>query len=208
VRRAVLRRSAVPSRAARASRHLRRRRGARPDRLRTRPQADGVFPVGGTQDHRRPFRRSGMIFSLRKRIHQLAGELLRAHIAPGRVAAAVLLGCIVGCTPFFGLHIFICIALAWVLRLNQVIVYGAANLSVPPMIPLIGLAAVQLGEKILHGRWLPLTRASFAEKGAHQIAALFFVDWLVGGVVLGAAIGAVAGGIAWRILSRRSRTPI
>ena len=136
-----------------------------------------------------------MIFSLRKRIHQLAGELLRAHIAPRKVALAVLVGCIVGCTPLFGLHIFVCIALAWLFRLNQVIVYGAANLSVPPMIPLIGFFSVQLGEKILHGRWLPLTRASFAGQGAHDIAKLFFVDWLVGGVAFGALVGAVAGTI-------------
>jgi uncharacterized protein (DUF2062 family) len=149
-----------------------------------------------------------MILSLRRRIHQLAGELVRAHIGPGRVAAAVLVGCIVGCTPFFGLHIFICIALAWVFSLNQVIVYGAANLSVPPMIPILGFASVQLGEKILHGRWLPLTRAAFAGQGAHQIATTFFFDWLVGGVVLGAAIGLCAGGIAWRVLAIRNRTPI
>jgi uncharacterized protein (DUF2062 family) len=149
-----------------------------------------------------------MIFSLRKRIHQLAGELLRAHIAPGKVAAAVLVGCIVGCTPLFGLHIFVCIALAWLLRLNQVIVYGAANLSVPPMIPIIGFASVQLGERLLHGRWLPLTRAAFSEKGAQQIAKMFFVDWLLGGVVFGAIVGAIAGGVAWRILSRRQRTPV
>jgi len=166
------------------------------------------FPSVGPKTIVARLRRSGMIFSLRKRIHQLAGELLRAHMAPGRVAAAVLLGCIVGCTPLFGLHIFVCIALAWVLRLNQVIVYGAANLSVPPMIPIIGLVSVQLGEKLLHRRWLPLTRAAFADKGAHEIAKLFFVDWLVGGVVLGAAIGAVAGSITWRILLRRKKTPI
>jgi len=150
-----------------------------------------------------------MIFSLRKRIHQLAGELLRANLAPRKVALAVLVGCIVGCTPLFGLHIFVCIALAWLFRLNQVIVYGAANLSVPPMIPLIGFFSVQLGEKILHGRWLPLTRASFAGQGAHQIAKMFFVDWLVGGVALGTLVGAVAGTIAWRILlSRRTKTEI
>ena len=151
-----------------------------------------------------------MIFftSLRKRIHELGGQLLRAHIAPGRVAAAVLVGCIVGCTPLFGFHILLCIGLAWLFRLNQVIVYGSAHLSSPPLIPLIGFASVQLGERVLHGHWLLLRRSNFANQAARQLAQQFFVDWLVGGVILGAAIGVVAGAIAWRITAvRRDRTP-
>jgi uncharacterized protein (DUF2062 family) len=150
-----------------------------------------------------------MIFSLRKRIHELAGQMVRAHVAPPRVAAAVLLGCIVGCTPLFGLHIFICIALAWLLRLNQVIVYGAANLSVPPMIPLVGFASVQLGERMLHGRWLSLSRAQFAGQGARRIAEEFFFDWMLGGMTLGAVVGLIAGGVVWRMLvARRPLEPI
>jgi uncharacterized protein (DUF2062 family) len=144
---------------------------------------------------------------LRRRLHAALRQLLHAHTAPGRLAAAVLVGCIVGCTPLFGLHLPLCIALAWLLGLNQVVVYGAANLSVPPMIPFLGVASVQLGERLLHHRWLVLQRADFSSWHAtREIAHRFFADWMVGGVCLGAAIGLGAGGAAYAILvARRAR---
>ncbi len=140
---------------------------------------------------------------LRRRLRALADTLVHEHTAPARLGAAVLLGCIVGCTPLFGLHFFVCVALAWLFGLNKLVVYGAANLSIPPMVPLLGFASVQLGERVLHGRWLALLRSDFQLGNVRALARLFFVDWLVGGLLLGAAIGAVAGGATWAILAAR-----
>ncbi|HEY2743412.1 MAG TPA: DUF2062 domain-containing protein [Polyangia bacterium] len=140
---------------------------------------------------------------MRKRLRELWRTIVHEHTAPGRIAAAIVVGAIVGCTPLFGLHIVVCLALAWLLGLNKLVVYGAANLSIPPMVPLIGFASVQLGERILHGRWLGLHRADFALANIRTLARTFFVDWMIGGVVLGAAIGVLAGGIVWALLSAR-----
>jgi uncharacterized protein (DUF2062 family) len=142
--------------------------------------------------------------AIRKRIRAFADLLLHEHTAPGRVAAAIFVGAVVGCTPIFGLHIVACIALAYLFRLNKIIVYGAANLSIPPMVPILGFTSVQLGERILHGRWLALHRADFALKNVKTLARTFFVDWTVGGIVLGATVGLVAGGITWAIMSARN----
>jgi uncharacterized protein (DUF2062 family) len=143
---------------------------------------------------------------LRKKVHELARHILHEHTEPSRVAAAIVVGCIVGCTPLFGLHIVLCLALAWVLGLNQVIVYGAANLSIPPMIPLLGFLSVQLGEQVLHRHWLTLHRADFTWSGTREIAHRFFAAWLVGGTLLGAAIGLCAGTIVYTILILRRQT--
>lgn len=149
-----------------------------------------------------------MIGALRRRLHELAMHLVRQHRQPGRLAAAVLVGAIVGCTPFFGLHFFICVALAWLLRLNQVVVYGAANVSIPPMIPVLGFASVQLGERALNGRWLSLSMSDFSWKQAPVLAQTFFVDWLVGGLVIGAAIGLAGAAATWAwAVRRRARQP-
>jgi uncharacterized protein (DUF2062 family) len=142
---------------------------------------------------------------LRQKLHELWRHLLHEHTAPARLGAAVLLGCIIGCTPFFGLHIVLCVALAWLLGLNQLVVYGAANLSIPPLVPFIGFASVQLGERLRHGRWLNLVRDDFRLAHVRATATLFFGDWLVGGIALGAAIGVVAGGAVWLVLSLRRR---
>ncbi|HZS40245.1 MAG TPA: DUF2062 domain-containing protein [Polyangia bacterium] len=139
------------------------------------------------------------------RVKNLVRALLRQHTSPARLAAAVLVGCVVGCTPLFGLHILICVALAWLLRLNQVAVYAAANVSLPPLVPLLGFASVQLGERLLHRRWLALARADFTWSGAPALARRFFADWLVGGVAVGAALGVALGAIVYVVAAARRR---
>jgi uncharacterized protein (DUF2062 family) len=142
---------------------------------------------------------------LRQQLHQLFNHLLHEHTAPSRLAAAVLVGCIVGCTPLFGFHIILCVALAWLLGLNQLVVYGAANLSIPPLVPFIGFASVQLGERLRHGQWLNLSRSDFQLAQLRVTLTTFFTDWLVGGVALGGLIGLGAGGLVWLILTQRRK---
>jgi len=123
---------------------------------------------------------------LRRRIHELWRTIVHEHTAPVRVASAIVVGAVVGCTPLFGLHIVVCLALASLFRLNKLVVYGAANLSIPPLVPLIGFTSVQLGERIRHGAWMALHRTDFALANIAVIAKIFFVDWMIGGIVLGA----------------------
>lgn len=139
---------------------------------------------------------------IHKRIRALGAALLAEHRSPTRVAAAIFVGAVVGCTPLFGFHILVCLALAFLLRLNKVIVYAAANLSIPPMIPIIGFASVQLGEKVRTGRFLAIDRALFHTVPAKTLAARFFWSWMVGGTLLGAAVGAVGGVLALLWLRR------
>jgi len=142
---------------------------------------------------------------LRERLHRLGRLLLSQHRSPGRVALALLLGFVVGCTPTFGFQILICIVLSTVLGLNLPIMYAAANISIPPMIPLIGFAAVQLGEWTAHGHLASLSRADFAAERLHATLTGFFWAWLRGGVILGALLGFFVGGLAYLWLHRRAK---
>ncbi|MSP62098.1 MAG: DUF2062 domain-containing protein [Myxococcales bacterium] len=144
---------------------------------------------------------------LHARIHAWWLALLAEHSDPGQLAAAVLVGAIAGCTPLFGLHFPLCLALAWVLRLNKVTVYLAANISIPPLAPFLGFASVQIGERLLHGRWLMLDLAEFRHHFP-SLVARFFVDWLVGGLLVGAAIGAVLASAVYGIATARRRTAV
>jgi len=140
----------------------------------------------------------------RARLRAWWEKLLAEHAAPNRLALAVLLGAIVGCTPLFGLHFFLCVGLAVLLRLNKVAMYAAANVSIPPLVPLLGFASVQLGERMRHGRWLTLAVADF-RRDAPALAGRFFVDWLAGGVLVGAAIGVPLAAVVWAIARARRR---
>lgn len=146
-----------------------------------------------------------MFRALRTRIHDLWLHILRQHRSPGRVFWAILLGCVVGCTPTFGVQIFLCMGLAWLLRLNLPIVYGAANISIPPMVPLLGWTSIQLGERLLHGTWLSLSRSDFDAAHLPGLLARFFWGWLMGGTLLGSLIGLCAGGLTYLVLRLRTR---
>ena len=145
---------------------------------------------------------------VRRRIHAWFASLAAANASPERLAAAVFVGVIAGCTPFFGAHLWLCIALAWLLRLNQITVYAAANVSIPPFVPFLGFASVQIGERLLRGAWLPLSIVEFrrlGEDGWRQVAHRFFFDWLVGGLVVGALLGGGMSAVLYVLARRRRR---
>jgi len=146
----------------------------------------------------------GLLTRLHQRVRAYFELLLSEHRSPARVALAVLLGCIVGCLPLFGVHIFLCVFLARLFGLNLLVMYGAANVSVPPVVPLIGWSSVQLGSYLMHGRWLELGRNNFTQAALPGLVKHFFLSWMLGGTLLGAGLGTVFGSAVYIILTRRA----
>jgi uncharacterized protein len=58
-------------------------------------------------------------------------EVLKLNDPPHKLALAVALGVFIAFSPWFGLHIASCIALAWVLRLNKFVVLTATFINNP-----------------------------------------------------------------------------
>ncbi|MFN7147133.1 MAG: DUF2062 domain-containing protein, partial [Myxococcota bacterium] len=56
--------------------------------------------------------------ALRSHVHLL----LRQHLTPGSIGLGVGVGVFLGCLPLYGVHIFLCVAVARWLRLNQALV--------------------------------------------------------------------------------------
>jgi len=127
------------------------------------------------------------------RLRRLYLTLRTEHTTPGKVAAAVGVGAFVGCSPLWGLHFALAVALAWIFRLNRVLVYAAANLANPVTGPFILFAEIQIGHRIMRGSWPGLSAAQAFEAGL----AGFSVDLLLGSVVVGAVLGAVLGLAIW-----------
>lgn len=138
--------------------------------------------------------------------------ILRSHLTPRSVAQAVGIGTFIGCLPIYGLHIVACVAVARWLRLNQAILYGAANISNPLFAPFLVGIEIAIGELLRHGTLrgfdAPLegTVLTMASAGGD-----LFLSCLLGSVVLGIALGAVLAPISHVItriwLERRALRP-
>src|SRR5215510_11146033 len=75
----------------------------------------------------------------------------------GREATAIGVGVFIGSLPFFGFHLVMCLAAGWLLRLNRLKLYMAANISNPLMAPLLIFTEVQAGALARRGELMPLT---------------------------------------------------
>lgn len=112
------------------------------------------------------------------------------------------LGLFVGSLPLYGLHLPICVGVAWPLRLDSLVVYAAANISNPFVAPLLLAAEYQVGSVILRGAVSGVAPASLGVLGVNGIVA----QTAVGAVVVGAALALLGGlGTAWLVRGARSR---
>lgn len=113
----------------------------------------------------------------------VALSLIKTHRAPKATALALGLGVLVGCTPFFGLHTFIVVALAFLLRLNAVTMWLGSQISIPPLAPILAGASLAIGRTIAPER--------------HDA-----LQWLWGSLIFGSVLGSTVAGISLG-LSRR-----
>lgn len=139
---------------------------------------------------------------MRKAFAKLWRHLREEHTEPARLGAAVALGLFVGCLPLYGIHLGICIFLAWALRLNKATVYLAANISNPLLAPVLVAAGIGIGEWIRFGTWRPIDLSAghdFISKLAlfsGQIPDMF-LSCLLGDAVLGVVLAAIFGPAVW-----------
>ena len=145
-----------------------------------------------------------MIRRFREQLHRLGKLVVTEHTSAGRVGWAVAIGVLIGCSPFYGLHILLCLGVAWALRLNKLIVYAAAHVSTPPLAPFIGFASIQLGEWVRFRRFVFPSLAALRATPMVDLAKQFFLDWLIGGAVIGVIGGVVLGLLTYVILSLRA----
>jgi len=147
---------------------------------------------------------------LRKAIRKLWHHIRDDHSSPRELGLAVALGLFVGSLPLYGLHLGICLALAWLLRLNKVTVYLAANISNPFVIPVLVAAGIAIGEWLRFGHWRPVDLAQGRDL-AGKIALLsghvpdFFLSCLLGDALIGAALALIFGPLAFGAARRLQR---
>ncbi|HEY0212593.1 MAG TPA: DUF2062 domain-containing protein [Paenirhodobacter sp.] len=150
---------------------------------------------------------------LRYRINRLPDK-------PERIARGIFAGVFVSFTPLFGLHLGLCIVLAWVMRGNILAAFIGSFFGNPLTIPVIAVASIEFGRRLLGITALPVGNEHIAVTFAHafddlrhNMFAVFtsdttrwaglkdfwdavFLPYLTGGVLLGTVVGLICYGIA------------
>src|SRR6185503_12032218 len=134
----------------------------------------------------------GLPARLRRHFHDLRTEGAGA----GRETAAVAIGVFVGCLPLYGLHLLICWGLGFLLGLNRLKMYLAANISNPLVAPWLLFIEVQAGAWLRRGSFHALTREAVVETGL----ATFGIDAVVGSAAVGTLLATAAAAATYSLV--------
>jgi len=140
-------------------------------------------------------------FRFTRPLLQLLYNLRTEGDSPARQAAAVALGVFIGCTPFFGFHLALCIGLAHLFRLNQIKTYLASHISFPLVWPLLVLAEVQVGRRLRGAPFLALHVADLRRVGLRT----FGLDLLIGSLVVGVVLALLFALVTYVMVCRHRR---
>lgn len=138
-----------------------------------------------------------------QKLRELLYRIRTEGESPGRQAGAVGVGVLIGCSPFYGLHLALCIVFARLFRLNQILTYLAAHISLPGVWPLLVLGELQVGRLLRGKNLLSLRPADLRQMDPWQFGA----DLLLGSAVVGAALAAAFALPTYWISRRRQKEP-
>jgi glycosyltransferase involved in cell wall biosynthesis len=113
-----------------------------------------------------------------------------------RIALAISLGIFTGILPIWGFQLILAVFLAHILRLSKLITSVAANISIPPMIPLLlWLSYVSGGIVLGTGSNIRLSANLTVKSFENNI-----VQYVIGSLVLSVVMGIASGLISYLIL--------
>lgn len=148
-----------------------------------------------------------LIYFLPKRIIQylwrkgiitvLKEEIFRSDESNFKKAASVGFGVFMGIVPIWGFQLLIGIPLAVLMRMNKVLFIAAANISIPPMIPLIIFASYYTGGFFVEEK---MRFQSLAEINLESIHANF-IQYTTGACILAVIAGVIAAVITYMAFS-------
>ncbi len=118
------------------------------------------------------------------------------------LALSVALGIFMGIVPLWGYQMVVAVFLAYVLRLNKVIVLIFSNISIPPMIPVILYLSVKAGEMVTG---VNTNIHHFNDLTIKKVMTILAI-YIPGSIALALASGIIAGIISLVILTIARKT--
>jgi uncharacterized protein (DUF2062 family)/SAM-dependent methyltransferase len=138
-----------------------------------------------------------------KGLRDLLYRLRTEGTSPRDQAIAVALGAFIGCTPLYGLHLFLCIGFARLMRVNPALAYLASHVSLPGLWPFIMMAELETGRRLRGESYLRIHLNSLREIGWRQAG----IDLTVGTLVIGGTVAAILGLFTLWATRRRQLNP-
>jgi uncharacterized protein (DUF2062 family)/trans-aconitate methyltransferase len=123
------------------------------------------------------------------RLRRVVWELRTEGVGPAREAAAIGLGVFIGCSPLYGFHLLLCLAVGWCLGLNRLKMYLASNISNPFVAPFLILTELQTGAWLRRDALHALTLDAVRNVDPWSFGA----DLIVGSLVVGGVLGVLSG---------------
>jgi glycosyltransferase involved in cell wall biosynthesis len=131
--------------------------------------------------------------SLREFIKQ---DLLGSDDSPKVKSLSLALGVFIGIIPIWGFQTIVVLFLAVSLKLNKLLAFAATNISIPPMIPLIVIAALKIGSIFLNSEIEPSEVSSIMDFKNHLL------EYLVGSIILAVLAAVLTGFFSYFLLKR------
>ena len=132
-------------------------------------------------------------------------ELLHPRQSDQLKAASIGFGVFMGIIPIWGFQLVAAIFLALVLKLNKPLVIIAANISIPPMIPLVIFCSYKTGAVWMGGVTEDLV---FSRNISLQSVRSHFQQYLLGSMTLALAAGLISAMLAFILLKLVKRKPV
>jgi uncharacterized protein (DUF2062 family) len=138
-----------------------------------------------------------------RELRDLLYKMRTEGMSPGKQAGAVALGVFIGCTPFYGLHLPLCLVFAKLFRLNPALTYLAAHVSVPGSTPFLLMAELETGRRLRGQSYLHIHVHNLRQLGFRQVGA----DMLLGCLVIGGGLAILLSLLTWWVARRRHANP-
>jgi uncharacterized protein (DUF2062 family) len=138
-----------------------------------------------------------------REMRDLLYKMRTEGMSPGKQAGAVALGVFIGCTPFYGLHLPLCILLAKLLRVNPALTYLAAHISLPGVTPFLMMAELETGRRLRGQSYLHIHFHEIRQLGFRQAGA----DLMLGCLAIGGGLAVILSLLTWWMARRRHANP-
>jgi uncharacterized protein (DUF2062 family)/SAM-dependent methyltransferase len=120
-----------------------------------------------------------------RRLRQIFYNLRTEASGPRRDAAALGVGILIGCMPVYGFHLLLVWSVGWLLRLNRLKMYVAANISNPLFAPVLLFAELQAGAWARRQDFHDLSLSAIRTTNVWTYGG----DLLLGSLILGTTLG-------------------